>query len=666
METEQLHPDPSAYRFLATMGHAIRTPIRTLMGMAELLPGSSPGSEQVEYARQIKSSSETLLALFEDMLDYARIEAGKLTPDQGDFDLEQTLQQAVDAFAAEAHAKGLEIAMDIPPDAAIIINGDGGKFRRILGGLIKNAVESSEASRGEGGVSITVRLRDFKGGEAVYVSVADTGPVLSEEDRKRFLNPFPQVSEASPSPHAGTDLALALSRSLTELMGGRMEILSSGGVAGGTVWGSIFRFTLPILRSAAVPPPLDLVSRDRGMRILLADDRPTPRFITASYLGDMGYANIDCTTNGAEALAALNAAALGGHPYRLCIIDLNMPVMDGRQLAAEIRKNSNITGAAMILMVPRDLLSAEDRQILLKEVDALVDKPIGRRNLAKTIKLALAAPARTPESPLEPLSFAPAAPGPAANKPPVLIVEDHPLNRKLFSLIVEKMGYPVILADDGQEGLNKAESGSAALVFMDIEMPRMDGYEAARALRKQGFRRPIIAVTAAEDEGEYPKAAGIDDVLFKPFKKDDIEQMLLKWICRKQEGPAFDPVVAAAFDADPGAEEIFSSRDLMANFMDNMDTIKSLLGRFLERTGGQIAAIPGFAEQGDWESARREAHTIKGSSLTMGGKHLGRAAARLEQACKAAAPEETRAALKPVEEAFIRFKAAAEQFLSEH
>jgi CheY-like chemotaxis protein/HPt (histidine-containing phosphotransfer) domain-containing protein len=688
---ETLQPDSFAYRLLVNMGHDIYLSIQSLMGTIEFLLDGSLNNEQAEYVRQIKFSAEALHSLVGDMLDYAQIKAGSMTLDLADFDLEQTVQDVVDSLAVEAHKKGLEITMDIPPDANIIVNGDGGKFSRILINLIKNAVESTP----EGGVSITVRLTDFKGGEAVYVTVADNGPALSEEDRALLLDPF-MTSKNPPSGQNGGTGSYdaggmnygiggrtaarsysALVLGLTELLGGFMEILSNEGGRG-----SLFRFTLPILRSVSIPEVPDFVSAARDMRILLVDDHPDPLFITSSYLGDIGYTNINCVANGEEALSALKAAALTDYPYRLCIIDLLLPIMDGRQLVVEIRKDSSIASAILILMVPQGLLGLQDRQTLLKWAEALIDKPVKRRNLAETIKLVLTVPAREPgvlaaeEAPIldaievvpMPALTAELSPRPGtspsftaglhtqnpvvtAAKPSVLILETNRLNQKIFSLIIEKMGYLVIFADNGPDCLVRAAVNSPDLAVMD--------YEAAATLRKQGFKKPIIVVSAGDSEEEQRRAAGIDDVLFKPFKRDNIEQLLLKWIGSGRESPG-------TAMPSPSEQEIFSPEDLLETFLDNMEMVKSLLVRFLERTGEQITAIPGLVEKGEWETAHREAHTIKGSSLTLGGKELGKAAVLLEQACKDAKPAETKAAFPPVEEAFGRFKAAAEKFLAEH
>jgi CheY-like chemotaxis protein/HPt (histidine-containing phosphotransfer) domain-containing protein len=345
---------------------------------------------------------------------------------------------------------------------------------------------------------------------------------------------------------------------------------------------------------------------------------------------------------------------------------------------------------------------------LLKWFTAYINKPVKRRSLGETINLVLGepvaelevvpggggdegepapvpapAPAAGELSPaagggLPSAAAAPAAAaGDAGGKPLILIVEDHLVNQKLFAMIMDKLGFPSVLAGDGLDALEKAAAHEAALIFMDIQMPRMNGYEAAETLRKRGFRRPIIAVTASAlaDERERCLSVGFDDILIKPFKRPDIEGMLKKWIGVRQDGPVWDaapmapgaagnsPSPAGAPAASGPAPEIFDTADLMETFMDNDETARSLLAHFLERTETQIAGLPALIKQGDWESAHREAHTVKGSALTLGGKELGKAAARLETACKNQDKPEADAAFPPVSEAFARFKTAVLAYL---
>jgi CheY-like chemotaxis protein/HPt (histidine-containing phosphotransfer) domain-containing protein len=483
-------------------------------------------------------------------------------------------------------------------------------------------------------------------------------------------------------------------------MGGFIEMVPNEG------GGSIFRFTLPVERSDAAVEVLPLAGH-KELRILVIDDRPEPRNIIVSYLGDLGYINIDAASSGEEALAMLRSGSSSRKSYELCFIDSVMPVMDGWRLAAEIRNDENIDSVALILMVPHGMVGADTKMTLLKWFKAYINKPIKRRNLAETIEAALAEPdeleavSGDEEDEIPGVYTAPQTAAAAAGKsedsetkPLILIAEDHPVNQKLFAMFMQKLHYPVILADDGLDALEKAAANPVALIFSDIQMPRMNGYESVEKLRKQGFKRPVIAVTASalSDERERCMSVGFDDILVKPFKRPDLEAMLNKWIGIRQDGPAYDGNWAPAANEGPVSEApkgkngggqtvssglreavssgrvsspdktIFDEQDLMETFMDNKELARSLLSQFIERSEEQLAAIPVLTKAKDWEGARREAHTIKGSALTMGGKELGNAALRLEMAYKNNDEKEIQAAFQPLFDAFTRFKKAVQQF----
>ncbi|MDR1903144.1 MAG: response regulator [Treponema sp.] len=732
-------------QFLANTSHEIRTPIQTIMGMIELLQDTRLDHEQAEYCRQVKFSADVLLSLINDILDYSKIEAGKMELEHIDFDLAETVEQAVEMISLEAHKKGLEIVVDIPLDANIVIVGDPNKFRQIVINLVKNAVKFTQ----QGGVVIRAGLvylsgEGASGGnadpqpdmqlpsavnsggaalqrEAIRVSVADTGIGISEEKRAQLFTTFMQADASNSRRFGGTGLGLAISRNLVELMGGVIEMEPN------KEGGSIFRFTVPLERSSTgrSTRPLKTIRGDK-IRTLIVDDSPEARYILASYARDIGLSDIVTAASGETALTMMRGAVSRKNPYELCFIDMIMPVMDGWRLASKIHNDPLISNTKLILMVPHGLLSADTKMTLLKWFLAYINKPIKRRELVETVYTVLSEPQIVESIPSDESTNTEILQG-AGDKPLILMAEDHPVNQQLFSLILDKLGYPVVLASDGLDALEKVEQNPVSLIFMDIQMPLMNGYEAAEVLRRQGYKQPIIAVTAstAEERAQCLKA-GFNDILIKPFKRSDLEQMLVKWEKVTDAAPSInepqgisssllkeDKSMAEKYQAPrvkkgllarsislintkekamsasalaPGkvktgllakmnaikeqndslkveSEEVFNPVELLDTFMDNAEMVKSLLGRFLGRTRGQVESMQKLVANGDWEELRREAHTIKASSLTLSGKELGASAFKLELAAKNKDMPNIETAYPLFRDAFARFEQAASRFL---
>jgi signal transduction histidine kinase/response regulator RpfG family c-di-GMP phosphodiesterase/HPt (histidine-containing phosphotransfer) domain-containing protein len=772
-------------QFLTNISHEIRTPIQTIIGMIELLQDTKLDQEQTEYSGQIKFAAEVLLSLINDILDLSKIEAGRMELESTAFGPERTIEQAVEMIALEAHKKGLEIALDISPELDITILGDPNKFRQIVINLVKNAVKFTR----EGSVTISARLTEQEGRETITVAIADTGIGIPEESRNHLFTTFFQADPSNTRSFGGTGLGLAISRNLVELMGGKIGMTPREG------GGSIFYFSIPIKRPdfSISSESASVVRKNPDNRILLVDDWEESRGIIGSYLKNIGYQNIGTAVSGENALELLRAAVQEKKPYGLCLIDMIMPRMDGWRLAAEINQDKAINDVRLILMIPHGFLGAEAKMTLLRWFNAYIYKPIERKDLAKIITQTFSEPPVDLEAALEQegLSLSEkvqsgeifrdlagpeagpeaipdaSAPTNTAGKPLVLIVEDHPVNQKVFAIILEKLGYTFITADDGLDALEKAGVHPIDLVFMDIQMPRMNGYEAAKKLREWGFDKPIIAVTASVllDEGDQCVKAGINDILLKPVKRSDIEGILHKWmplgaggnrplIPRSQNpgqgllakahvysrpgpkkaaaaspieaprsspsaispnkappvpspvktpqtglaaeappiasppSPRANPVLAASLEVEraspiwvtparvtpavPAAPVfvtkrpgVFNRRDLLNTFLEDTEAIKPLLDHFLTRTEIQINELPILAEQENWGEARRIAHTIKGSALTLSGLELGQAAARLEQAYKTINRDEIQAGLPPLREAFTRFRTEGKKFIGE-
>jgi len=510
-------------QFLANMSHEIRTPMNAIIGMADLLWETPLTADQKEYVRVFRRSGETLMALINDILDLAKVEEGRLDLEEVGFNLTDLVESTVEVFAASAQKKGLEMGARIGPRVPSWVMGDPGRIRQILSNLLGNAVKFT----GAGEILARVSVRSGDGGEGVpgaggsvdlQFSVADTGIGIPEDRIPTVFERFMQVDSSTTRRFGGSGLGLAICHKLVELMGGRIWVESQEGE------GSTFHFTLRLpVAEPSREHPLD-TSVLAGLRTLVVDDNATNRLVLREILTGWGV-RVTEATDGPAALEALRERAGAGTPFRLLILDGQMPGMDGYAVAAAIRGDLAFGRPRVIMLTSHGGAPGRDQARELG-ISAHMMKPVRRASLHHALSRAVGgrrAPVPVPEE--APLPVPPQAePGRTLK---ILVVDDSEDNRSLMRAYLKKTPHRSEFAENGEEAIRAFQlCGDFDLVLMDIQMPVMDGHAATRAIRaweeEQGRGRTrvfALSAHAMEEEIRASLSAGCDDHLTKPIKK---------------------------------------------------------------------------------------------------------------------------------------------------